>query len=69
MTSWQHCGINNITKKKRSIIRILNTKYSMCLARAICVGKVHLEKNDSIKWKGKWKQITAPYRQYLNIGL
>ena len=47
----------NMRKNKQIIVKINNTKDSMCMARAIEVGKHNADKDDSETWKKNWHHI------------
>ena len=47
----------NICQNKRSIVKINNTKDSMCMARDVVVGKCNADKDDSETWKKTWHHI------------
>ena len=41
----------SMRKNKKSIVRILNTTDSACLARSIVVGMCHVHRSDTPEWK------------------
>ena len=46
------------------MVRINNTEDSMCMARAIVVGKWHADKEDSQEWKKTWNHIIRSERPF-----
>ena len=52
----------NFRKMKRSIVEINNATDSMCLARAIVVGRCHANRTDTQAWKKKWSYIRKSER-------
>ena len=54
----------NMCQNKQSIVKINNTKDSMCMARAIVVGKCNADKDGSEAWKKNWEQIRKSDRPF-----
>ena len=53
----EYHNTESMCKNKKSIVRILNTTDSACLARSIVVGMCHVHRSDTPEWKKEWRAI------------
>ena len=49
-----HINIENMTKVKKSMVKIDNANDSMCLARSIVVGMCKVNRTDDPAWQKRW---------------
>ena len=59
--------VTTLKKTKHSVVQINNTDDSMCLARAIVVGKCKSQQDDSEEWKKRWDLIKRSNRPMQKI--